>query len=262
MYLYVSDMWGRLSGFMAAFFFLITPYRFATILVRANIGEAVSFAAVPLIFWGIYRLSRKKTISGVILISTGIVASLLSHVMVSNLFIVPVILYGLALCRYLAKSERKSFIIWILCAGVIGIGLSMYYILPAVYYQPLTVFDQFKGIYRNLYKDHFTPLSKLLYSPWGYGAIGSLSEMSRQVGLVIWIVAALSLFVLAYKKLRSKVKLRSQDWIAAVFLISAVIAIFMMMKESHGVWRFIEAISPIDFPWRFLAVTTFCGSML
>lgn len=257
MYLFVKDLWGRLPAIGASFLYLFTPYRFATILVRANMGEAVSFATVPLIFWAIYLLFRKKRIAGFLLGAVGLAGSLLSHIMVVILYLVPLTAFFTILLISLPKKDKRPFIRDNLIIGLLGLGLSAYYLLPALYYRPLTVFGE---LYRHLYKSHFTQFSDLLYSPWGYAAIGQPGEMSRQVGLIIWVVVAVSFIVFLYKAYQRQLKI--QDKIGAVLIFCIFTAVFLMVKESQSVWSILEKWTTIDFPWRFLSVTTICGSLL
>lgn len=257
MYFFVKDLWGKLPAVVAACVYLLTPYRFATIIVRANIGEAVSFAVLPLLFWGIYKLKSENWKIGMILGSLGVLGAVLSHVMVLFLFSIPLFLFFLIHFIATVQKRRLIYVGRILSMCLLGFGLSAYYLLPALFYRQLTVFT---SIYRDLYKNHWTPLAKLLYSPWGYGAIGTDGEMSRQVGLILWLVLGLALTFVLYRLIRRKIK--SDDFIAAVFVFSMLGAIFMMTKSSQGIWKFIEQGTFIDFPWRFLSVTTFCGSLL
>ncbi len=257
MYLFVKDLWGRLPAIGASFLYLFTPYRFATILVRANMGETVSFATMPLIFWAIYLLYRKKRTAGLLLGVIGITGSLLSHIMVVTLYLVPLTAFFAILLISLPKKDKRPFIRDNLIIGFLGLGLSAYYLLPAFYYKPLTVFGE---LYRHLYKNHFTEILDLLYSPWGYAAIGQPGEMSRQVGLIIWVTFIASFSVILYKAYRHRLKI--QDKIGTVLILCIGTAVFLMVKESQPVWSILEKWTTIDFPWRFLSVTTFCGSLL
>ena len=139
-----------------------------------------------------------------------------------------------------------------------GILLSAYYLIPAYIYKPFTKFD---SIAHTFYSGHFTPLKKLIYSPWGYAAISQPDEMSRQVGLIIWAILILAiiinLWVFFQKKNRS-----IYFGLGNILIFSILLSVFMMMNVSFPIWKLLEPISPIDIPWRFLAVTTFSGSLL
>ena len=259
MFWWLREIWGDMGGLAGALVYQFTPYRFANILVRANIGEAVSFMCIPLIFWGLYRAHKKQSVPAIVLGAVGIAGFVLSHIMVGFLFALTLIIYFLGL---LTKATSKGkFILSALATVSLGLGLTAYYWLPAIFYKPLTVFSDF---YHGLYQNHFTPLSKLIYSVWGYSPIGIPGEMSRQVGVVIWLMIALSLLSLLGRVLlgQSKSRFSLYNLFTGAFLISFISSVFLMMRASAPIWKMIESWSMIDFPWRFLAVTTFSGSVL
>lgn len=243
-----------LASLLGALLYLFTPYRFATVLVRANMGEAVSFAFVPLIFLGILRLSRKITFNNIIVTGIGYAGVFLSHVMIVFLIIPLIISFSLFYFFIYPKPRRLFYAI--VCQLLIGIGLSAFYLFPVIYYKPITVF---KELYSELYLNHFTPLHRLFYSPWGYAAIGEPGEMSRQIGLINWSVVILGFTFIIFFVLTKKVK---KIFFIVVLLINFVFLVFMMTKNSLFVWDLIEKLTLIDFPWRFLSIITFITSMI
>lgn len=255
MYLWISQMWGRKEAIISALVYLYIPYRFLNIFVRGNIGESASFAFLPLIFWGIYRASQKKYFSSIIIGSIGLAGLLLTHIMISELIFLPFVLFFLTTLFY--SKEKKKFLLTSLSMFFLGIGLSFYYLLPAYFYKPLTIFG---SISNNFYLNHFTTLKDLIYSPWGYSVIGHPGEMTRQVGLVILGIFFLSVGINLFLILKSK--MNKEIVISSIFILSFGFAIYMMIDASKPIWKILEPLSPVDIPWRFLAITTFCGSIL
>lgn len=256
MYLWIRDMWGRGAGLAAATTYLFTPYRFAVMLVRANIGEAVSFFFLPLIFWALFRLHKKMSVSSIALGSVGITGFLLSHMMVVFLFALTLLSFSFVL--FWKTNHKRSFLVASILMTFLGFGGAAYYLFPAIVYRPMTVFT---SVYHGLYRDHFTPLTKLLYSPWGYDLIGTPGEMSRQVGVVLWAIAGITCTVLIYQIIRKR-SFTSQSWLGVSFVIGFITSIFMMLPQSLFLWKLVESATLVDFPWRFLAVTTLSASVL
>ncbi len=257
MYLWIRDMWGKRAGLAAAIAYLFTPYRFAVILVRANIGEAVSFFFLPLIFWALFRLHKKMSVSSLALGAIGITGFLLSHMMVVFLFAFTLLGYGFVLLW--KTNHKRSFIGAGIAMIILGFGGAAYYLFPAIVYRPMTIFT---SVYHGLYRDHFTPLNKLLYSPWGYDLIGTPGEMSRQVGLVLWVIVVFSVLFFLYQIVRKKFRVPYEYWIGGSFIFGFVVAVFLMLPQSIFLWKFVESATLVDFPWRFLAVTTLSASVL
>lgn len=260
MYFYLKTLWGRSAAFIASGIYIVTPFRFVDIFVRAALGESVSFAFIPLVFWSIHLLRFRYRFSSLFVGIVGVAGLLLSHVMIFSLLFMPLVL--LFTLNALLTKNRLKYVLRIFALFAGGLGISAYYVLPAVYYRPMTIFtDKFSGAYAY----NFTSLSKLLYSPWGYNGIDLPDEMSRQVGLTLWLVFLLSVFVtvwLIYKEIRKKSVQRQHLSIGIVCIFSFFFAVFMMIKESHFLWKYIRSFALVEFPWRHLAVTTFLGSCL
>lgn len=254
-YLFAKKFFGGSAGVVGALVYLFTPYRFAVILVRANIGEAVSFVFVPLIFLTLYELSDKFTLRWLLIGAVSIAGLILSHLMIAPLLLIPLLFCGLVFLRF--ARNKLHFLVSTLLFGFLGICLSSYYLIPAIFYQPQTVFKQ---VYEHLYETHFTPLSKLLYSPWGYGALGTSGEMSRQVGLVIWLVLFLSIVIVGWRFVKKKMD--QHDVLTLIYISSFILSLVLMLPVSKVVWSYYSRYSVVDFPWRLLAITTFSGSFL
>lgn len=257
MYLFGTAMWGRLPALVVSILYLFTPYRLAVIFVRGNVGEATAFMFIPLVFWATFELSRRYRFSRIFVGALAVFGLLLSHAMVSLLFLIPLFLFTAA-CAFQTRNKGTFLASFgsLVCLGTL---LSAYYLLPAAVYKSLTVF---KEMYHTLYVNYFTPLRTLFYSPWGYSPLGHPGEMSRGVGLVLWLVGGLGLsFLLIVFGRHSKQKKRDVVW-GSVLVASFLFAVFMMLEVSAPVWRIIEPLALVDFPWRFLAVTTFIGSTL
>jgi hypothetical protein len=259
-YFWIKEMWGRMSAFAGTFIYLFTSYRFATIFIRANMGEAVSFLFFPFIFSGLYRIWKRDNRWGLILLTVGIAGSLLSHIMVVFLFALPVFLYFLSL--FFSSSEKRPQLVKTLISVILAIGLDFYYLLPAVIYKPQTIFTD---VFKNLYQGYFTPFSKLIYSPWGVNAVGLPGEMSRQVGVAVWMSVGLSVMVTVLvfiKNIRNIRKISFTNFLALGFILNFIFALVMMQKISLPIWNFFAPLALVDFPFRFLAVTTFLGAAL
>lgn len=259
MYFFIKNMWGSVAAFTAAFVYLVTPFRFVDIFVRAALGESVSFAFIPLIFWALYRLRYGSRFSSLLIGIIGLTGLLLTHVMIFSLLIVPLVLWFLHNLRY--TFNRMKYIKNVLGMITGAVGLSAYYIVPAIFYRPITVFTE---KFQTAYTYHFTNLQKLFYSPWGYNGTELPDEMSRQVGLTQWFVLLLSFALINWYifRVRKTKKEKEKVSLGIILFFCFLFAVFMMLPVSTYVWRIIQSLALVEFPWRYLAVTTFLGSVL
>lgn len=258
MYFFAADLWkNRLAGFLSAFFYLWAPYRFSNLFVRASLGEHVSFIFIPLIFWGFLKIQKKQNFKTVLLFSLSLSGLIVSHMIIFQLVFLPLFIFWLAL---LLSSKRKiKFFTFSFIAGLLGFGLSAFYLLPLLQGKRLIM-----GLYPMSFSDHFPTIKQLLYSPWDYGFSlpGKVDGMAFQVGMAHWLVVGISLLFLLgsfFKKRRGFVK---KNLLPLVFLILYFFSIFMIIKASLPFWRQIFKVIYLDFSWRLLFISVFASSLL
>jgi hypothetical protein len=256
MFLWLKDMLGLWPGFTGAILYLWTPYRFSNIFVRASLGEATTFIFVPLIFWGIWRLREEKWMkSGLIFTCLGLSGLILSHLMGVIIFVAPILFW--AILRIQNSKEKLKVTKKILFACLLGIFLTAYYLIPAVYEQRYTKASE---ILSPQYQDHFVSLQQLIYSKWGYGFDFPGVEhdaMSFQIGIAQWASIAILTFIVMINLLKKKRLDKTGLFVILIFFFS----IFMMLDVSKVIWEIVIRLSYFDFPWRFLGLSVFAGSL-
>ena len=118
------------SSIAGTVIYLIAPYRFSNIFVRAAIGDATSFIFLPLIFLALYqiRISKKLNWKWIAFGAVFLSCALLSHAMVFFFIILAywfyVIYWGVIL------KNIKEFVFSSVLSFLLFIGLSSYYLLP------------------------------------------------------------------------------------------------------------------------------------
>lgn len=281
-----SSLWSsRLAGFFSSVLYLWAPYRFVNIFVRASLGEEMSLVFIPLLYLGIYWLSKKdKHFSWLILTAVSFAAVVLSHAIVLGLWFIPVFVW--AVINFLRSKNKFLFVNSLFFSGLLGLLLSFYYWLPALVERKYVNFSAALGDY---YKDHFVTLKQLLYSKWGYGfSMGGVDKdmMSFQIGIGQWLVilSTFVLFVLLFvnkslfskkmkftkyikawfKKLNYKLFLiNKEDILFLIYFFSIfLLSVFLMLPLSDFFYHFIKKYLTIDIPWRFLGVAVFCSSLI
>lgn len=256
MYLWLKEMLGVFPGLLGSVLYLWAPYRFSNIFVRASLGEATAFMFIPLVFWGIWKCREKQeTIKGIILVSLGLSGIILSHLMVLIVFALPLFLW--VLLQWKEAKNDKFFVGGIIAGSFLGVALSSYYLIPAIFEKQSTVATQ---ILKSHFLDHFVTLKQLIYSKWGYGFDfpGTVNdEMSFQVGIAQWGTTILLVILSIIVWLRKK----KIDWLVIFTVSCFVFSIIMMTSISKPIWEQITKYSYFDFPWRFLSLAVFSGSL-
>ena len=242
----------RTAGLLAAIIYLWAPYRFVTILVAASLSIAFSFTFLPLTLWGIFAASQGKSKSGLILTSLGIAGIILSHLQ-SIIPLIPLFLFFFLAILYNAQ-DKKRFVTNVALGIILGLGLSSFYLLPALYYSGSVL-----G-YGEIYLKGFIILKQLIYSKWGYGIINNSAKegpFSFQLGIAQWLVVLATLATFFFKKIPKKEKV-----VSSLLLVGFVISILMLFDISAPIWAFLAKFTPVNYPYRFMLPAVFISSFL
>lgn len=236
MYLFLRKLLGsRPAAFVGAVFYLYAPIRFFYIYVSASVGAALALGILPFVFWGLLQRS-------IIFGSISLAALILAHNVTALIFAPAILFFGW-------KAKRII---------LLGLGLSAWFWLPAVYEKDLT---KFNDIFYKFYQNHFPSLVQLIRSPWGHGLSDPQNYnpggMSYSIGLIhIGAVLVYGLWFMVKGR-------KSKDKFFGVFALAAfLVSVFLMLKASLFVWKSLPFLSLVQFPWRFLSLTVFAASIL
>lgn len=160
-------------------------------------------------------------------------------------------------------SPRKLITVFF-ASVILGLLLAAFYWLPVVTEKDLAhVETTVSGYFSN--SEHFKGLRKLfLDNSWGWGASvrevpgGEKDGMSFQIGWVHvlgWLAAIATAVYLWRKDKRTGI---------LVGFLSAIAAgsIFMINPRSEFIWKLIEPLKFLQFPWRFLMLIIFSLSLM
>ncbi len=243
------------AAFLGSLFYLYAPIRFIQTYVAATVGASLALVFVPLIFYSMVKLQKGPKL-GSILVGSLSLAGLITAHNVTALIFGPVILSFAIWLIYEAKDRGKLIKEYVTMVGL-GLGLSAWFWLPAVWEKQYLRYDQVIG---RFYADQFPSFQQILYSPWGFGLShpeNPAGGMSYQLGLIHWLVVLLAILGLGFfwRQLKEKK-------IVIFYLIFFGLSLVLMNKISLPLWDRLPILSLIQFPWRFLALAVFAASIL
>lgn len=257
MFLFVRSLWGKVPALVAALAYLFAPYHIVDIYVRGNIAEFFAMGMLPFVLWSFTELTMRKNKAWIVLASLIYGLFILSH-NITALFGTG-FLGSYLLFRFLA--QRKDFpISRVFIALLLGLGLSAFFWLPALIEKEFVRASiLIEGA--NLLEDHFVYFSQLVNPSWGFGlsVAGSEDGMSFQIGILHWLGFAGAIVGVILGKKKGE---NSFGGTVAFFAVVAIMCVFLMLPVSGFVWKRIELVRFIQFPWRLLLFVSFSTSVL
>jgi len=246
-YLWTSTFLKRENAWFSSLLYGLAPYHFLDLYVRGDIGESISFVCIPLIFWTIEKNRINPTSSTVGLGSIFFALFILSHNILSLIFF-PVIMAYLIL----RSSFQRNSLIANLFMIFLGFCISSYFWLPALYESKYINHKIFTG---NFYLQNFPDFSQLIYSSWGFGSdISKKNSLSPQIGLVNIVCVIGGIFIF------NKIKNNKKQFI--FWLIVFLLSLYMSTKYSIIIWNKSTLLQQFQFPWRFVALSSFSAAVL
>lgn len=251
MYLFLREFLGsKLAAFLGAVFYLYAPIRFLNIYVSSSVGSSLALGIMPFVFWSLNLICKGKK-WGSVTGGVSLALLILAHNVTALMFAPVILVFG-----WIIGGRR---VIWKIGGMLIlGLGLSAWFWIPALFEKQFTKFDQ---IYANFYHDQFPSLMQLIRSPWGYGLSHpenpEIGDMSYQIGVIHILIMFLFVLFMWVKRGVREVRV-----IGGFGLITFVLSVFLMLKISISVWDNLPFLNLVQFPWRFLSVAVFAASVV
>jgi hypothetical protein len=258
-YLLGKELWGKYGGWVTAAFYLYAPYHAVDVYVRGAMNEFWGLVFFPALFWAVYQLIKKEAKAFIFWLAFFIGLIFLSHNLMAFFMIPALGLWALFLIWYLKK--RLRILGWLIVGGLWGFCLAAFFTLPVFFEQKFVhVETMFIGYFN--YLAHFADTDQLFFSRfWGYGASvwGPDDGMSFAIGQLQWLmgIAALVVFILFWLKQK-----RKEIWLICFLFVFFLGTAFLTHQRSSFLWSAFPVLAKMQFPWRFVGLSTFFVSLL
>ncbi|MBC7243420.1 MAG: glycosyltransferase family 39 protein [Anaerolineae bacterium] len=259
MYFLGRRLFGRSAGLLAAVLYTYVPYHLVDVYVRCDLAESFAYIFLPLTLLAMLEVVERGGRRPVALAGLAYAGLLLTHngtALVFSPLLAGWVLFLLARQGMKAgwgravRSAGAS-----LAAGLLGVGVSGFFLLPALLERGYIVQEQWIQGSFGYYK-HFVFAGQLLSSFWGYGYAGEglADEMPFQLGLFPLFLS------MAAVTLRWHLPRRRAE--RTFFLAASGVVILFMLPFSAPLWRAIPLAALVQFPWRLLILTAVTLSLL
>lgn len=247
-------------GFALAFFkdyrkalfvsivYQFASYRFVEFLVRGDIGEVYTYVFLPFLLWSIVNIFNSQSYKNLFFSTIATALLILSHNSLSLLF------FGVAFVFVIFFSPSKKALLFSFLSMGVGLGITLFYWLPALLEDKYTYGELFM---RHRFVEYFPPLQNLFIPNFTYDQRFMTKGITVQLGIIqtLSIITGITVF------LRTK-SFTQEKKIVIFSIVLIVLCIFIMQPISTLIWTHIALLRQFQFPWRFLGVVVFATSLL
>jgi hypothetical protein len=261
MYFLGLELVGPFGALLGALFYTYAPYHAVNVYVRGAMNEAWAAVFFPLIFLFSYRFVKKSRLIDLLGLAISFCLILLSHNPMA-FTISPFLIIWILFWSYQQNILKFKLLLLLFLkfaiGGLLAVSLSAFFTLPLLFESHYVQIDSmFQGYYN--YTVHFVSLFQLFISSvWGDGPSiwGPLDQLSFSVGYLHWILPLVGIILILYLYFRKKVHLKP---FLPFFLLTffALFSAFLTHERSSFIWRLIPILPKIQFPWRFLNLSSF-----
>jgi hypothetical protein len=245
MFLWVRDLFGPVSGMVAAVAYMAAPYLLIDAFVRGNQPESIALALFPLLCWtgrrfmiGRNALPFAGTVLAYVLLA-------LSH-NISLLLFTPFLLLYLAFVGWLAGHPARRILTALALIFGLGLAISAFYVGPALLEMDQITIRQSVSTRNNDFRFNFATLFEM-FAPLSPADPKLLNpQLLIRLG---WITALLALLGVLGGFLSKSRTTRAH----AIFMgLAAIFLLFMSTALSSFIWEVLPLIEFVQFPWRLI----------
>ncbi len=257
MFIFGRSLFGNIGGFVSSVFYVYAPYRATNMYNRGAVGEFWALVFLPLIFWAILEVVRRKKSKYVVFLALSFAGLLLTHIITSMIFSVFALLWGVFLLWHFGEYKKLKRLA---IGTVLGVVLAGFFILPVIFEKKFAHTETLTQGFFN-YLAHFVSLKQLFTSThWGFGSteLGPYDNFSFSIGLLHWVFGLVALVAAAWNFKKNKLVFQ----VSLLLVFITLTSLFMTHQKSVFIWNNISFLKWLQFPWRYLTIAMFSLSAL
>lgn len=236
-----------IPAFVGTFLLNFAPYRILNIYVRGDLPEFIAPAFIAIILCCLTYWLKQNNPKYWLFLIISITGLALTHPIIVLVSFPLFFIYTLLLLSQTKKKRIK--ILQLLTAGLIGLGIASYYLLPLV--------GEIKYFYFGHHPNKTTSFEFLRpnqfnHEQWLFSEANSpgVRENRLQFGLIeftiLIIVSLFFLYQFLIKRNRDDLKI-----VISIYFV-LLINIFLSTQISYLIWNNLTWLQKIQYPWRFL----------
>jgi hypothetical protein len=248
MYIFLRIYFTPLYAFLGVFMFNFSPYRILNLYIRGALPEYFSSIFLPLILLSLYFFIKKKKFFYFVLFILSISGLILTHPMMMIVYAFICVPYFIFL---LWGNAHKVQLTLIVAFGVLfGLLLVSFYLMPLLY--------EIKYFYYGLSKNKLAlnqtlGIENFISEKWFYFYKNDI--LTRGHFIIVGIIEIISYLIgicfIAYTCIFNKCS--KKQGLLYVSVCIATLLLFMATKYTEILYKKINILSSIQYPWRMLS---------
>ena len=246
------------AALLASVAYLYAPFHLVNVYVRGDsLSEFYAFAWYPLLGWALLRLRGHVSTSNLLLLGVSYGGLILTH-NISALIATPVAAAFalLLLTTEDAKVSRRQFLLAGLAGGLLGLGLSSWFWLPALLERDLVQLQEMTTGYFH-FAGHFRG-ADLIQQKWLFDYTIGEDRTPFCMGLMQALLGGLGSLALIGGWVRRR-RIDPQGAFALALLLLTTLCITPL---SRPLWEHAPLLKLAQFPWRFLSLQALFTALL
>jgi hypothetical protein len=254
----LTNKWG---GLITAVAFSLAPYHAVNFYVRGAIAEYAAISFMPFtLYYALKLMQAENTKKNYIGLTISLAALFLSH----NITVMTFMPFwvGLLIIFTLINKKIKSLPI-IIVSLLNAFLIASFFLLPAFLQKNYTRADTLTEGFSQ-YQFHFLYFRQLFIPNWKYGGsvLGIEDDMSFYLGNDILAISALAAVLLFLNYLKSKTSHKNHILLYITIAFFFCFSLLLTNFKSSILWDKFPLASFIQFPWRFLGISSLLLSLL
>lgn len=248
MYVFLRNFCGHAASAVGGMAYQLFPYHLLDIYIRGTLAEAFSFGWLPLLLHFIYNAYKKDNLQNWLGISFFYACLILTHLATAYIFTFVMSAFVLFLS---IKGKHPRFLFKLIPASILGFAISSAYFIPMLFERRYVHIEWLREVSWGDYKKNFLFMSHADNSQF-YMHLNLII-----IFLILLVIGSLRIYYMSRRHIYNinDIHFKFFSWLFAFSL-------FISTPISMPLWRVIPGFSTIQFPWRWLVVSTLASSVL
>ncbi len=230
---------------LAGVLYTVAPYRLNELYQASLLSEYAACSVLPFAFAFVEQLCRNRKATAVAGLAVCYAVVILTHLPLT-------VIGSLSLVIYAGFRIRDKHLLTLASFGLailLGLAASAFY-----WHTLLAELPWINGneVEANLYYDYRV---NFLFSP------GALTNRNTWYANILSL-AAIGFMLPGAVILKNIYSTRKQNFAPNATIILTLVSFLMTTELSRPLWAIIPKLQDIQFPWRWLAITSMCGSII